>query len=97
LCQPRFGFAPLIPVVKTANLGYGSDGSGFRRVRGPRFRRVLGQPEVRPGFVLVGHEQFHVPVPIRLIEDHHVFQALAANGADHAFHMLRGDAWNAHC
>jgi len=86
-----------MPVVKTANLGYGNDGSEFQRVRGPRFRRVLAQPEVRPGFVMVGHERFHVPAQIGLIEDHHVVQALAANGADHASHMLRGDAWNSHC
>ena len=30
--------------------------SQFRRVYGPRFRRVLGQREVCPGFVIIRHE-----------------------------------------
>ena len=83
------GCAPLIPVAKTTNMRYGSDGSGFQRVRKPRFRRVLGQPEVWPGLVSAGHKRFHVPAQIGLTEDDHVVQALAANCADHAFHRLR--------
>ena len=58
----RSGCAPLVAVVKTANLRYGNDGSEFRRVHGPRFRRVLGQREVRPGFVIIRQEGLHVPV-----------------------------------
>ncbi len=44
--------APLVPVVKIANLGYGDDGAESQWVHGPWFPRVLGQGEVRPGFVI---------------------------------------------
>ena len=56
------GCAPLVAVVKTANLRYGSNRSKCRRVHGPRVRRILGQREVRPGFVIIGHESFQVAV-----------------------------------
>ena len=36
------------PVVKTANSRYRDHGSEFRRVYGPRLRRVFSQREVRP-------------------------------------------------
>jgi hypothetical protein len=55
--------APLVPVVKTANLGFGNDGSESQRVHGPWFRRVLGQREVRPGFVIVRHERLQMEDP----------------------------------
>ena len=37
------GRAPLVPVMKSADLRYRNNGSAFRRLHGPRFRRVLGQ------------------------------------------------------
>ena len=46
------GRAPLVAVVKTAGLRNGHDASELRRMYGPRLRRVLGQREVRPGFVI---------------------------------------------
>src|SRR5260370_22137320 len=52
----RLGCAPLVPVMKAANLRYRYHGSQFRLVHGPRFRRVLGQRETHPGFVIIGHE-----------------------------------------
>jgi hypothetical protein len=59
---PSPGCASLVAVVKTANLRYGNHGSQFRRLHRPRFRPVLGQREVRPGFVTIRQEGFHVPV-----------------------------------
>ena len=47
-------------------------------MHGPRFRRVLGQGEVRPGFVIVRQEGLHVPVQGGLVENDHVVEALAA-------------------
>ena len=52
----RLGCASLVAVVKPANLRYGNDGAAFWRVNGPRCRRVLGQREVRPGFVIIRQE-----------------------------------------
>ena len=75
-------------MVKTANLRYGNDGSEFRRVHGPRFRRVLSQREVHPGFVIVRQERLHVPIQRGLVEDNHVVQTLPAESADQAFDAL---------
>ncbi len=72
-------------MVKTANLRYGNDGCEFRRVHGPRFRRVLSQREVHPGFVIVRQERLHVPIQRGLVEDNHVVQTLPAESADQAF------------
>ena len=44
----RSGGAPLVAVVKPANLRYRNDGAAFWRVHRRRFGRVLGQREVRP-------------------------------------------------
>jgi hypothetical protein len=77
---------PLVPVVETANLRYRNDGSAFRRVHRPRFRRVLGQREVRPGFVIIRQERLDMPVQLGLAEDNHLIQTLAPKCADHAFH-----------
>src|ERR1039457_6525577 len=52
----RSGGAPLVAVVKPANLRYRNDGAAFWRVHRPRFGRVLGQREVRPGFVIIRQE-----------------------------------------
>ena len=52
----RLGCASLVAVVKPANLRYGNDGAAFWRVNGPRCRRVLGQRELRPGFVIIRQE-----------------------------------------
>ena len=52
----RSGGAPLVAVVKTANLRYRNDSAAFWRVRRARFGRVLGQRQVRPGFVIIRQE-----------------------------------------
>ena len=56
-------------------------------MHGPRFRRVLRQRQVRPGFVILRQEGLHVPVQGGLMENNHVIEALAAKGADDAFHV----------
>src|SRR5215831_1643288 len=43
---PRSGCAPLIAVVKPADLRNGDDSSGLWRLHGSCFRRILGQREV---------------------------------------------------
>ena len=52
----RLGCAPLVAVVKPANLRDRNDGAAVRRVHRSRFRRVFGQREVRPGFVIIRQE-----------------------------------------
>ena len=52
----RSGCASLVAVVKSANFWYGNDASECRWVHGPRFRCVLAQREVRPGFVIIRQE-----------------------------------------
>ena len=78
------GCAPLVPVVKTSDLRYRHDGFGFPRVHRPRFRCLLRQGEVRPGFVIIRDERLHMPVQRGLVEDNHMIQALTAEGADEA-------------
>ncbi len=73
--------------MKTAELWDGNDSSEFWKLHKPRFRRVLGQREVGPGFVIVHHERFQVPIQTGLVENDDVVQALAANGADDALHV----------
>lgn len=72
--------------MKTADLRYRNDGSEFGRVRQPRFRRVLDQREVRPGFVIIRQERLHMPVEGGLIENDDVIQTLAPQSANHSFH-----------
>ena len=48
--------APLVAVMKPANLWDRNDGPDSQRVHGTRFWRVLGQREMRPGFVIVRQE-----------------------------------------
>ena len=50
------GCASLVAVVKPANLWDRNDGPDSQRVHGTRFWRVLGQREMRPGFVIVRQE-----------------------------------------
>ena len=50
----RLGCAPLVAVP--ANLRDRNDGAAVRRVHRSRFRRVFGQREVRPGFVIIRQE-----------------------------------------
>ena len=52
----RSRYTPHVAVVKTANLRNRNDGAELRWVHGPRFRRVLGQRKVRPGFVIIRQE-----------------------------------------
>ena len=68
----RLGCAPLVPVVKTANLRYRNDGSEFQRLHGSWFRCVLSEREVRPGFVIIRQEQLQMPVQGCLVEDDHM-------------------------
>jgi hypothetical protein len=74
-------------VVKTANLRYDHHGSEFQRLHGPRFRCVLGQREVRPGFVIIRQKGLRVPVQGSLVENDHVVKTLAANRTDDAFYL----------
>jgi hypothetical protein len=71
-------------MVKAANLPYGNHASVLRRVHRPRFGRVLGQREMRPGFVIISQEGLHVAVQGGLVENDHVIEAFAADGADDA-------------
>ena len=80
------GGAPLVPVMKPANLRYRDNGSAFRRLHGPRFRRVLDQRQVRPGLVIIRAEGFHVPVQRGLVENDHVIEAFSPDRADDALH-----------
>src|SRR6185369_594776 len=82
----RSGCAPLVPVVKATNLQYGNDGSEFPRLHRPCLWCALAN-EVRPGFVIIGHECFQVAIQTRLTKNDHVVEVLAANRADDALHV----------
>jgi len=85
-CDPRVsGCAPFVPVVKTANLRYGNDGSESRRMHRSGFRRILIQRQVSSGSVIVRQERLEMPVQRGFVEDDHVIQTLAAHRANHAF------------
>ena len=76
-------------MVKTADLRNGNDASQLGRLHWPRFRRVLVQREVSPGFLIVRDEGLQVAKQTGLIENDHVVETLPANRADDALHAAR--------
>jgi hypothetical protein len=57
-------------------------GSGTRR---PAVRGVFAQAEMRAAPMVVGEIRAKHAAEMPVVEDDHVVQTLAANGADHAF------------
>lgn len=72
-------------MMKPADLRNRDDTPGFGILNGPRRRRVLLQPQVCPGSMIVGEEISKVPVKTAFVKDDDVVQALPANGSDDSF------------
>jgi hypothetical protein len=74
-------------MVEATDLRNCHDSSRFRRLRRSRFRRILtqGQMSSRP-MMAVGVEMESSPER-GFVEDDHMVEALAADGADHVFHV----------
>jgi hypothetical protein len=56
-------------MMKPAGLGDGDDLSEQWGLHKSRLRRILGQREVRPGFVIIRHERFQVALQTGLVEN----------------------------
>jgi hypothetical protein len=82
-------------MVKTTDLWNVDDGSRAGRWHGPGLGRILVQSQVTTAVMVVVEEPTQMTRQAGLVEDHHVIQALASNGADHVFHIraLPGRAW----
>src|SRR5579864_2800976 len=81
------GSAPLVTVMESTDLRYRYHPPQFRRLSQPRFRRVLCQRQMRPRSMVVSKIQRQGSTKGGFVEDNHVVQALAPNGADHALHV----------
>jgi len=69
---------PFVTVMKSADLGNGNHRTQVRRLHGPRLWRILVQPEVGAGLMIIGHERFQVVTQTGLVEDNHVVKAFPA-------------------
>ena len=66
-------------MVQTVDLRNSHDAAGVSSWYRPCIRSVLIQPEMRPGFMIVGQEQSDPPIERSLAEDDHMIEAFPAN------------------
>ena len=73
--------------MKSADLGNGNHRTQVRRLHGPRLGRILVQPEVGAGLMIIGRKRFQVATQTGLVVDDQVVKAFAAYRANHTFHV----------
>jgi hypothetical protein len=80
--------------MESADLGQGNDAPPLAQLDSPRLGSILLEPEVRARAVVVAQVALQATTEVSLIQDDHVVEELAADGADHAFHegILPGGA-----
>jgi hypothetical protein len=76
-------------MMESADLRNRDDTSGFRRLDGASFRRVLEQSQMRSAPMIVGDKTLQVPVKASFVKYNYMVQALAADGPDHALDIRR--------
>lgn len=54
---------------------------------GPMARRILGQRQMRPGFIVIAGVGSEDPAQMGLAEDDDMIEAFAADRADQSLHM----------
>ena len=72
-------------MVESADLGQGKDASLRGWLNGARLGSILLECEMRAGTVVVAQVAAQMTTKVSLIQDDHVVEELATNGADHAF------------
>ena len=72
-------------MVESADLGQGKDASLRGWLSGARLGSILLECEMRAGTVVVAQVAAQMTTKVSLIQDDHVVEELATNGADHAF------------
>ena len=81
----RSGGATFVVMVQTAEVRDLDDRAAGRRLYRPRNRRILVQREVRAPLVIVGQVLLEVAAQRPLVPHDDVIEALAPQGANHAF------------
>jgi hypothetical protein len=76
------GRAPLVSMMKTADLRDRNNGGVARRHDRSRNRRVFVQRQVRAGPLVVRTIERHQPLQAHLVEHDHVIETLATNGTN---------------
>ena len=79
------GGPALVAMMQSTDLRDCDDSASICCLDWPRLRTVLGQCQMCPAAMVVIKEHFEMPTQTALVEYDHVIEALAANGADHAF------------
>ena len=82
-------------MVESADLGQRNDAAVLGQLDGAWLGRILLEREVRPRAVVVAEVAVKTTTEVSLIQDDHVVEELAADGADHPFDegILPGRAW----
>ena len=81
------GCASFVSMVQAADFRKRDHVSFFWRLHATGRRRVFRQGEMGPRFVIAGEISGERAPQMRLVEDDHVIEALAANGSDQAFRI----------
>src|SRR5467141_4126159 len=83
--RQRLCCAADVAVVESADLRQGKDASLRGWLNGARLGSILLECEMRAGAVVVAEVAAQTTTEVSLIQDDHVVEELAADGADHAF------------
>ena len=81
----RLRCAADVTVVESADLGQRNDAAVLGQLDGAWLGRILLEREVRPRAVVVAEVAVQTTTEVSLIQDDHVVEELAADGADHPF------------
>ena len=81
------GGLSFVAMVEAADFGERDHVTVGDRVYGSRDRRIFGQREMSPRTVIIGNVSGERPPEMRLVEDDHVIETLAANGSDQPFNV----------
>lgn len=83
----QLGCTTLVVMVESTDVGKLDNLTEFLRLDGSRIRTVHRQRAVNPPPVVVVEIVCKDSLEVALVEDNHVVKALAAVGADKAFHI----------
>ena len=93
--QAKLRRASLVPMRKTADLGYRDHVSLLWRLDSAGNGRILSQCQMCPGSMIVGQEASDSASEMSFAEDDDVVEAFPAQGPDHSLKVRRlpGTAW----
>src|SRR5688572_2732956 len=81
------GGATLVPMMQSTDLRDRDDPASIGWLHTAGLRAVFLQCQMCPAAMVIIKEHFEMPAQTALVEHDHVIEALAANGANHSFHI----------